>query len=228
MPLYYDSNPATEEDISKCKLTWAKVQSGTSLGASDARKLLDLDITNGEELFKQLYFKRFFDVHPDAKPMFSQQAVASGRFIVSMMSMCFNQLQDPKAFRQALVAIAEDHCGRGIRAVEYSIVGEVLMWAIQFMLGTEYDRSVESSWIRLYSSMLRVIVPLAVEFEHQNGRIDRVLAVNQTSTASLMEKLKRPSTTGANSSGSRPSGAEEDKTIVENEHTVNVAASTTS
>jgi hypothetical protein len=93
--------------------------------------------------------------------------------------------------------------------VEYSIVGEVLMWAIQFMLGTEYDRSTEASWIRLYSSMLRVIVPLAVEFEHHNGRIDRVLAVNQASTSSLLDRLSKPSAT-------RPSGAEEEegKTIV--------------
>ena len=73
-----------------------------------------------------------------------------------------------------MVELAETHCQMGIRTIEYGIVGEVLFWTLHRLLGSQaYNREVEIAWTRIFSSMLRIIVPIAVTFERDQGRSNR-------------------------------------------------------
>lgn len=46
------------------------------------------------------------------------------------------------------------------------IVGDVLFWSIQKVIGEEaYTQEVHHAWIHIYSRLLKVIVPIAVEAE---------------------------------------------------------------
>jgi hemoglobin-like flavoprotein len=184
MPLFYDDNEVTFHDITVCKSTWELIMSGQCAGMTAAQKLLNTNSTSGGDIFRRLFFHRFFDIHPAAIPLFSEQSVESGKFIASMVSMCLNQLNNPKGFRKAIVDLAEDHCRRAIRTIEYGVVGDVLFWSIRFLLGPMYIRLVEQSWVRIYSSMLRIIVPIAVSFEHTHGRIPRIAKRDINITAS--------------------------------------------
>lgn len=62
---------------------------------------------------------------------------------------------------------------QGIRTIEYGVIGEVLFWSLQKILGDAYTRRVEEAWTKVFSSMLRIIVPIAVAFERDEGRFKR-------------------------------------------------------
>jgi uncharacterized membrane protein YgcG len=50
------------------------------------------------------------------------------------------------------------------------IVGEVLFWALRLVVGTEaYTDQLHSAWVKVYSRMLRVIVPVAISWELERG-----------------------------------------------------------
>lgn len=50
------------------------------------------------------------------------------------------------------------------------IVGEVLFWALRLVVGTEaYTDELHSAWVKVYSRMLRVIVPVAISWELERG-----------------------------------------------------------
>ena len=50
------------------------------------------------------------------------------------------------------------------------IVGEVLFWALRQVVGTEfYTDKMHSAWVKVYSRMLRVIVPVAISWELERG-----------------------------------------------------------
>ena len=58
------------------------------------------------------------------------------------------------------------HCERGVKAIEYGVVGDVLFWCIKTCVGNAaFTKQVEVAWVKIYSKMLQVIVPVAVAHE---------------------------------------------------------------
>lgn len=83
-----------------------------------------------------------------------------------MISTCLKQLNKPEEFQKTMEALAKRHCEKGIRANEYGVVGDVLFYSLQYCLDQDiYDRNTELAWIRIYSAMLRAILPTALHFE---------------------------------------------------------------
>lgn len=54
---------------------------------------------------------------------------------------------------------------RGVKAVEYGVVGDVLFWSLRTLLGSAYTNKIHNGWTRIFSAMLAIIVPVAVAFE---------------------------------------------------------------
>lgn len=51
-------------------------------------------------------------------------------------------------------------------------MGEVLFWALKRVLGEEiFDAYLHIAWVKIYSRMLRTMVPVAVAHELQQGSI---------------------------------------------------------
>lgn len=76
-------------------------------------------------------------------------------------------------FERSMERLAADHYEKGIKAVEYGIMGETLFWALRRALGpTVYDTATHSVWVRIYSEMLTIIVPKVIDFELSNGYLE--------------------------------------------------------
>jgi hypothetical protein len=89
-----------------------------------------------------------------------------------MISTCLKQLNKPEEFRQTMTDLARRHCEKGIHANEYGVVGDVLFYTLQHCLDEDvYDRETELAWIRIYSAMLRAILPTALQYE-ETGNFD--------------------------------------------------------
>ena len=56
------------------------------------------------------------------------------------------------------------------------VVGDVLFWSLRRCLGADYDYPSHLAWVRIFCSMLKIIVPLAIQWEMKNGdaQIDRL------------------------------------------------------
>ena len=51
------------------------------------------------------------------------------------------------------------------------IVGEVLFWVLKRCVGARvYSQSVHVAWVKIYSRMLRTIVPVAISYELKGGK----------------------------------------------------------
>ena len=171
MPVYYLPDTVTHADAAIVNKTWKIIQSNDTPGRDVMLTLTGCaPDTDGATLFKSLYFNRLFDVYPSSKPLFSAQALASGKFIGNLIDMCWQQLENEKDFRRRAVEIARDHCSRGIKAVEYGIVGEVLIWCVSVALGSALlTFDVEKAWVKVFSSLLTVMVPVAVAAEVESS-----------------------------------------------------------
>ncbi|RYH04781.1 hypothetical protein EON65_46525 [archaeon] len=48
-------------------------------------------------------------------------------------------------------------------------MGEVLFWSIKQCVGAMYTPEVHLAWVKIYSRMLRTMVPVAVAYELKDG-----------------------------------------------------------
>lgn len=87
-----------------------------------------------------------------------------------MISLSLSLLEDKVGFEKTLTKLTETHNDRGIKAVEYGVVGEVLLWTLRYVLGDDYTPEIHLVWLRILCRMLKVMIPVAVKFEMENGR----------------------------------------------------------
>ena len=80
----------------------------------------------------------------------------------------------PDQYRAKLNYLGEVHSLRGVKATEYGIVGEVMFWTLGKVLGPAYTPEVHNAWVKIFSSMMKVIVPIAVAHELRDNTSQRV------------------------------------------------------
>jgi hemoglobin-like flavoprotein len=177
MPLYYHEMPVTKAHITLAQTSWNSILTETAPGLSTLERPSYIGLrvnpfrvdAPGHIRFREYFFHRYFDIQPSVEHMFSLESVVSGPFIGSMVHKCLSQLDQPKQFRSGMVKLATDHIRRGVWAIQYGTVGEVLFWSLRKCLGKSYTREVEIAWKVIFSSVLRVMVPVAVFYEKNNS-----------------------------------------------------------
>eukprot|EP01033_Poteriospumella_lacustris_P008384 gene8384-biopygen3783 len=132
------------------------------------------------EFFGNRFIQRFFEVHPIAAPMFSKTSMKQGTLFFRMVSFTIAALDDDSKFDSQFVTLAKSHNRMGIRAVESDtalvyrflfsdgIFGECLFWVLKQTLGPEYDAMTHMGWVKIFSRVLKAMVPVAVEYELEN------------------------------------------------------------
>ena len=81
------------------------------------------------------------------------------------------------------------------------IFGECLFWVLKLTLGPEYDATTHMGWVKIFSRVLRAMVPVAIEYELENkdSLRSRVTSRYQALTSSLDKQasVRRPDTTSS-------------------------------
>lgn len=104
------------------------------------------------------------------KPLFKSGIKAQGKVLVKVVTMALSLMDDEEKFNATMIKLAETHNEKGIKAAEYGIMGEALFWALRMTLGDSvYTIDAHRVWVRIYSRMIRVIVPVAVAYEMRDG-----------------------------------------------------------
>jgi hypothetical protein len=72
----------------------------------------------------------------------------------------------------AMSKLAVGHHKRGVLSHQYAIVGGVLIKAFQKCIGEEYVCRITEVWSKMFSMMLKVLVPAAFKIEATEGCVD--------------------------------------------------------
>lgn len=189
MPLYYIPNPnITLRDTTTCLSVWnAILHDASPKYIENKNNNPNFKYQTCREWFYQTFYERLFDIHPLCKPLFVKGVDSIGIFLVQMISMSLNQCEDPVKFQKSMIDLAERHCERGVKAVEYGIVGDVLFYTLQETSGGLYTPAVEACWKKVFSSMLAIIVPLCIQYE-RNGKLKRTTKRETTDSSGERDK----------------------------------------
>eukprot|EP01033_Poteriospumella_lacustris_P017370 gene17370-biopygen7802 len=170
MPIYYVEEPITTEEKEKAIRSWKLVASGQAAEFYRLKKAdpVNIPCSSPMEFFGNRFIQRFFEVHPIAAPMFSKTSMKQGTLFFRMIAFTIAALDNDAKFDSQFVTLAKSHNRMGIRAVEYGIFGECLFWVLKLTLGPEYDAMTHMGWVKIFSRVLKAMVPVAIEYEIEN------------------------------------------------------------
>jgi hemoglobin-like flavoprotein len=154
--------------------TWASTHRTTS------STLLSEDSTRSSTftplvMFYDVFYDRLFDVAPGVRPLFKSSMKTQGKALVKMIGMAITVLDNSDSLVPALEALAERHIGYGARIPHYGVVGEVLMWTLEYCFGPAvFTEEVMTAWLTVYSLMMAVMIPVAYREEQKLNKKDRI------------------------------------------------------
>lgn len=190
MPVYYTHDAIiTDHEIHLAKSSWISIIEDKSLAYQQKfQEDLNFNQSSCISWFYSLFYDRLFDIHPLCRPLFTTGIISQGKFLVKMISLILNCLKNQEKFILTMKDLALRHCERGIRGIEYGIVGDVLFYTLRSAIGSSFTQEVENSWKLIYSSMLQIIVPLCVEYE-RSGTVKRIIERNTNSSGAKLESM---------------------------------------
>eukprot|EP01041_Mallomonas_annulata_P004033 gene4033-8028_t len=167
-PDYYEKDPViTPEDLAAVRKSWRKIVDGTSENFQSVKEKPNCSHQDGSEWFGELFFANFFEVHPAAVFLFDSNIKRQIIMFTRKLSELLDTIERPNDVHMALMDLAVKHSKHGVHAVQYGIFGTALLNTLRFCLQDEYTDYVNRSWIKVYSFILSVVVPIALAEDRQ-------------------------------------------------------------
>ena len=110
-----------------------------------------------------------------------------GKALVKMIALVKNNAD---TLVVSLQGLARGHAYKGVLSNQYAIVGEVLLWTLAKVLGKAgFDAATTRAWIKIYSLMLSVIIPVAI-VEERLHRVEFDKLLKEEASAENCQKKK--------------------------------------
>jgi hemoglobin-like flavoprotein len=116
-------------------------------------------------LFYETFYERLFDVNPESRKLFTGDMAGQGRMLVKVVSSVVGAVKEPEKVREEMKTLAIRHYHYGVRAIQYGMLGDVLFYALEQVLGAGYTAAHHIAWTRAYCNVLSILVPTAVAIE---------------------------------------------------------------
>jgi len=175
LPSYHVKNLlVSEEDVALAKASWDLILNDKSPEYMRLLSGKNPITVSCLVWFYDSFYERLFEIHPTSREQFKGSMKKQGMVLVKIIGISIGLRDEESRVSQILVSISKSHAVRGIKAHEYGIAGEVLMWTLELCLGkTVFDKKLNDAWIRIYSAMLNVLVPAAIEEEKKLSATQR-------------------------------------------------------
>ncbi len=109
----------------------------------------------------QLFYARLFEIAPHVKPLFRGDMAEQRRKLMTTLGVVVNGLKSLDTVVPAAQALAVRHVGYGVKAADYTPVGEALMWTLSQGLGEAYTAEVAAAWTTAYQTLSGVMIAAA-------------------------------------------------------------------
>lgn len=145
-----------------------------------------------------LFYKRLFELRPDYKKLFGDDMKSQKRKLIAMLAFIVKSLDWPESAWRETVSEEDDLClvmlalGRRhsdlyrIPDESYAVVGEALLWTLDYALGKKFDAPTRAAWGRVYGlvSLTMKMGRLSVATNKDSDKaVSRIVAVANGSAA---------------------------------------------
>lgn len=161
-PSYYVKDPVNDDDLSLARGSWDLIVEDKCREYLAKKEELGMYCITW---FHTVFYGQLFDLDPGARALFKRDIEQQGRMLVRMISFSLSSFHEGTNLRQSLEKLAIAHASKGVVWTQYNTMGDALFYSLRKVLASEFTQPINDAWIKIYSSMLRIVLPVAVREE---------------------------------------------------------------
>jgi hemoglobin-like flavoprotein len=170
-------------------------EGGTAAMISDEEKSAIKDswrlVVPIAETAADLFYRRLFELRPEYRRLFPEDMKSQKRKLVAMLGFVVKSLDWPESAWRDTVAEEDDLClvvlalGRRhsdlykVPDAGYDVVGEALLWTLDYGLGKKFDAPTRAAWTHVYQLLALTMKMGRLSVASPNGAdaaLSRVIA----------------------------------------------------
>ena len=110
-----------------------------------------------------LCYSRFFELAPDARPLFKGDMKQQQIKLMDMMAALVASLDERPLFQSIIAQSGRHHARFGVQPSQYAALGEALMWSLECKFGTSLTPELRASWTALYATVQAEMLQAAAQ-----------------------------------------------------------------
>ncbi|MEO6315515.1 MAG: globin domain-containing protein [Chitinophagaceae bacterium] len=106
-----------------------------------------------------LFYNRLFEMAPSVKPLFHRntQHDQSGKMIY-MINYIVRNLSNHDIRMIGIERLARQHTGYGVQEEHYTMLGRALLWTMQNLLASTWNKELQQAWIVCYTKLAEAMI----------------------------------------------------------------------
>ncbi|MBV1922099.1 MAG: hypothetical protein KUG73_15580 [Pseudomonadales bacterium] len=97
-----------------------------------------------------IFYTTLFEYDPSLKPLFKSDIKAQGRKLMATLKVATTGLDDLDSLVPVLHKLAERHVNYGVKAADFTPVGNALLHTLQTGLGDAFTDEVRQAWVDVF------------------------------------------------------------------------------
>jgi len=98
-----------------------------------------------------LFYNRLFEVQPPFRALFKTSMEHQGIKWRMMLNLMLQAVDSPYLLRRSLVEMGRRHIDYGVKAEDYPLFIDCVIWALQQYLDVDFTSEVEAAWHKLFA-----------------------------------------------------------------------------
>ncbi|MFM7427894.1 MAG: globin domain-containing protein [Elainella sp.] len=112
-----------------------------------------------EAEFATHFYQHLFTRHPEMQPYFAHTDMAKQQqMLVAALFLIIKSLEKPQMLATLIKGLAERHRRYGALTEQFPHVGEALMAAFAFLLGSDWTPEMQQAWQQAYEAITQQMI----------------------------------------------------------------------
>ncbi len=105
----------------------------------------------------EIFYNKLFEYDPSLRPLFKGNMREQGRKLMATLKIAVKGLDDLDALLPALKQLAARHVDYGVKAKDYTPVGNALLYALKVGLGEQWTPELRQAWVDTFRIVAQVM-----------------------------------------------------------------------
>lgn len=105
----------------------------------------------------EIFYAKLFEYDPSLRRLFKSDLKQQGRKLMATLGVAVKGLDDLEALVPVLQELARRHVAYGVKADDYTPVGNALLYTLKTGLGADFDERTRSAWVKIFTTITLVM-----------------------------------------------------------------------
>ena len=105
----------------------------------------------------EIFYTKLFEYDPNLRQLFKSDLKQQGRKLMATLGVAVKGLDDLEALVPVLQELARRHVAYGVKADDYTPVGNALLYTLKQGLGGDFDERTRAAWVKVFSTIALVM-----------------------------------------------------------------------